>query len=132
MKEELTIKVVIGEVFEAKGSKDVARMINFTGESDCENFKGVILPGGVDTQKEIDGEKFLLSARYMLKGTDKAGKECSIFIENNGEAKIPPAEIITRPVIITDSEALAYLEDADLEGTIEPWEKGVIIHIFSK
>ncbi|MCF0128745.1 MAG: DUF3237 family protein [Pseudobutyrivibrio sp.] len=132
MKEELTIKVAIGEIFETHGSKVVARMINFTGEAECENFKGVILPGGVDTQKEIDGACLLLSARYMLKGVDRDGQECCIFIENNGEAKIPPLDMITKPIVVTDSKALAYLEKAELEGTIEPWEKGVIIHIFSK
>ena len=118
MKEELTIKVAIGEIFETHGSKVVARMINFTGEAECENFKGVILPGGVDTQKEIDGACLLLSARYMLKGVDRDGQECCIFIENNGEAKIPPLDMITKPIVVTDSKALAYLEKAELEVTI--------------
>ncbi|MCR5581698.1 MAG: DUF3237 domain-containing protein [Pseudobutyrivibrio sp.] len=128
MHEELTITVELGEILDVKGFSGSARMINFTGYCRCDNFTGDIMPGGVDTQRDLDG-RFTLSARYMLKGVDRAGQECSIFIENNGEGDI--SEGYTRPCILTDSEALKYLETASLKGTIEPWEKGVIIHIFS-
>ena len=127
MTEELTINVEITDCFEVKGTAGAARMIAFTGNSDCPNFKGEILPGGVDTQREIDGQ-LTLSARYMLKGVDRDGEPCSIFIENNGAGDISKG--FTTPKIFTDSKALSYLENASLKGTIEPWEKGVIIHIF--
>ncbi len=103
-------------------------MIHFTGEADCKNFKGKILDGGVDTQKIDDGKTFL-SARYILEGTDFEGNPCKIFIENNGEVKTGE-QLITIPSVTTDSKALEYLETSALKGTIESWEKGVIVHIF--
>ena len=38
----------------------------------------------------------------------------------------------TKPRIITDSACLSWMETADLTGTITPWDKGVMIHIFAK
>ena len=130
-KEVLTIKVEITAVDEVLGRGKVVRMIHFGGSVDCDNFKGIILPGGVDTQKDFEGESFKLSARYILEGEDREGKKCRIFVENNGEGFDPNGENYTMPTIVTDSEALAYLENANLKGTIEPWGKGVIIHILS-
>lgn len=131
MKEELTIRVILTQINEVKSENSLARMILFEGDCDCENFKGKILAGGVDTQQERDGEPLVLSARYMLEGTDREGKACRIFIENVGVAgEKGTAE--TKPYICTDSEALKYLCKSELYGTIEPWEKGVFIHIFSR
>ena len=130
-KEELTINVRITQVNEVKGHTGTGRMILFDGDADCENFKGKIMNGGVDTQKEEPDRHPQLSARYILEGTDKAGKACRIFIENNGEF-LEGSDNKTTPEIFTDSEELAYLETADLYGTIEGIEGGVRIHIFSR
>lgn len=132
MQEILTIKVCITNVIEIKGKTAEAVMIAFDGTCDCENFKGKILPGGVDTQKEFYPEKRTLSARYMLEGVDKEGKACHLFIENNGTANTDSMVEKTTPRIITDSSGLSWLETADLSGTITPWEKGVVIHIFNE
>ena len=130
MKEELTIKVVINDFNEVKGHNGNARMIAFDGTVDCENFKGVIMPGGVDTQRDYTEGQSTLSARYILDGVDREGKRCKVFIENNGV--FTPEGMKTIPTILTDSEALSYLETIKLKGTIDSWEKGVIIHIFSE
>jgi len=53
MQEILTIQVRTTEFLEVKGSRAEALMITFDGTCDCENFKGKIFPGGVDTQKEF-------------------------------------------------------------------------------
>lgn len=126
--EVLTIRVCITGCHEVKGAGKTARMILFDGDCDCDAFKGKILPGGVDTQKEFSGEDYCLSARYMLEGTDSDGKACKLFIENNGG--IVDGVMKTYPKIVTDSECLSYLQTSELEGSIEGWEKGVIIHIF--
>lgn len=110
MQEILTIQVRTTEFLDVKGSRAEALMITFDGTCDCENFKGKILPGGVDRE----------------------GKACHIFIENNGVASEKGMVEKTTPRIITDSECLNWMETADLSGTITPWEKGVIIHIFAK
>jgi len=76
-----------------------------------------------------------LSARYMLRGTDAAGKPCSIFIENNGSMKLPPAGpvIETIPLVRTDSPLLQWLEDAELSGRVSPeGENGVLVEVFAE
>ena len=128
----LTVNVALDEIIEVNGSRGKAAMILFHGDSDCENFKGKVLPGGVDTQKEEAGEKRLLSARYVLEGKDKDGKECRIFIENNGVVDEPGAEVKTTPVIYTDSNALKWLETAQLYGTVQGRPGGVLISIFEE
>lgn len=131
MKEVLTVHVRITDIQKVDGGESTVQMIAFEGGSDCENFKGRILPGGVDTQKITPDGECVLSARYMLEGVDREGHSCKVFIENNGKTRTGE-DIITSPVIRTDSKALSYLETADLYGTIEPCEGGVIIHIFEK
>jgi len=128
-KEVLTISVRITGADQVKGKKAEALMLHFDGRADCENFKGIILPGGVDTQKEIYGQGRNLSARYVLEGKDYTGKDCKIFIENNGEVKAD-GSVETKPIIFTDSDALSFLEAADLKGTITPADGGVTIHIW--
>lgn len=48
-----------------------------------------------------------------------------LFIENNGTSLDN-----CRPKIYTDSEALAFLENAELTAKVECTEKGVIIRVF--
>lgn len=129
--EVLTINIEVTGAEEVKGNKGETCMISFKGTCDCKNFKGDVLPTGIDTQREYYGEYRTLSARYIMVGTDCDGQPCRIFIENNGE--MVGGEIgKTTPRILTDSKALAYLEESELYGTIEGIEKGVRIHIFMK
>ncbi|MCR4675030.1 MAG: DUF3237 family protein [Lachnospiraceae bacterium] len=124
----LVIDVELDDAFEVKGHSGNASMLLFHGNCNCDNFKGKILPGGVDTQKQASGEEKLLSARYILEGKDKSGKDCRIFVENNS---IPHSKQ-TKPMIYTDSEELQWLETADLYGEIGGKKGGVIISIFEK
>ena len=124
----LEIQVDIDDSIEVRGSNGSATMIRFHGKADCENFKGEILPGGVDTQKQIGNEPRTLSARYVLEGTDNTGTFCHIFIENNGT--MSGGEMKTKPIILTDSAALKWLETADLYGTIGMRAGGVLISIY--
>ena len=132
MQEILTIQVRITEAFEVKGKTGEAGMVCFDGSCDCENFKGKILPGGVDTQKEWYPQARTLSARYTLEGIDREGKACRIFIENNGTVNETGRVEQTMPQILTDSQCLSWMETTELTGTITPWEQGVIIHIFTE
>ncbi len=128
----LTVDVVLDEIIEVNGSYAKAAMILFHGESNCDAFKGRILPGAVDTQKEPLGEKRLLSARYVLEGTDSTGEKCRIFIENNGVIEDPTGEIRTTPLVYTDSKSLKWLETAELYGTVQGKPGGVFISIYKK
>ena len=126
----LEIEVDIDQTYNVKGSNGSATMILFHGKANCDNFKGEILPGGVDTQKEIGGNARTLSARYCLEGTDSTGTFCHMFIENNGT--MSGGAMKTTPIILTDSYALKFLETAKLSGTIGARAGGVLISIYQE
>lgn len=130
--EVLTVLVDITGVTRVEGDHGSCQMVAFTGRVDCPNFRGIILPGGVDTQQMTQG-RLHLSARYILEGTDSTGHTGRIFIENNGETDDPTAPMTTCPRICTDCPSLQWLEKADLYGTLEPrGPDGVCIHIFAR
>jgi len=132
--EVLTVNVKIESAYDLKNDNgDSAVMILFTGNATGKYFEGNILPGGVDTQIiGKSGYKHTLSARYMIEGKDHTGENCRIFIENNGNFGNAPEGVLFRtyPKIITDSEALDFLNHALLVGEGYPAENGVIIKIF--
>lgn len=110
-------------------------MIPFTGSASGPIFDGVIEPGGVDTQVVgADGIRHL-SARYMLKGIDRAGQECRIYVANEGFLKVPdePGPFTTVPSFITDSEALRpYLHQRRFVGKGVMKEDGLHILIYDR
>ncbi|MCD8020191.1 MAG: DUF3237 domain-containing protein [Clostridiales bacterium] len=85
------------------------RMIPFHGSVTGSIFNGIIEPCGMDTQITNQNEVRHVSARYMLTGKDKEGKNCHIYIENNGwfTDGAHPKPFKTVPTFITDSPALA-------------------------
>ena len=128
MNEILRIMVRLKETMEVTGKTGCARMIAFTGEAEGPYFQGKILPHGVDTQKVMKGKSLQLSARYMLEGVDANGTPCRLFIENNGEETSDGLR--TSPRIYTDSEALSWLEETCLTGSVEGCgENQVLIRI---
>lgn len=127
--EVLHIYIDVKGFYEVKGHTGTARMILFDGEAISEYFTGKVLPGGVDTQKEIAVGSGL-SARYILEGKDRGGKECKLFIENNGPFPEDGGMIHTVPKIYTDSEDLAFLEEAKLSGVVDNEDGRLLIRIF--
>lgn len=85
------------------------KMIPFKGIVTGSIFTGVVEPCGVDTQITNQNEVRHMSARYMLTGRDKDGRDCHIYIENNGwfTDGARPKPFKTVPTFITDSNALA-------------------------
>lgn len=129
--EIMRIKVFLTGSTTVEGHAQRVVMLPFNGECTSPLFTGIILPGGVDTQRiEKDG-RCTLSARYALSGTDSAGKPCQLFIENVAVAA-PGAEMLTHPTIRTDSDALRWLETADLTGRIEHFPDHIEIVISSE
>lgn len=100
-------------------------MIPFTGKADGYYFKGETVGTGCDTQKYAPDGGVMFSARYLLKGTDCDGKQCSIFIENNG----PALEKCT-PMIVSDSPTLAKWSDYDLRAIVVPGGSGVSVNVY--
>lgn len=110
-----SVRVRVTDAFTVESPRGKICQLSFTGDCSCDFFRGRILPGGVDTQFFLPGEPGLLSARYMLEGTDCAGEPARIFIENTAVSGGP-----TRPRIWTDSRALAWLEEETYRGTVRP------------
>lgn len=100
-------------------------MIPFTGTADSYYFKGQTVGTGCDTQKYGSDGSVMFSARYLLKGTDCDGKQCSIFIENNG-----PALDKCVPTVVSDSPILAKWSDFDLRAIVDPVGGGVDVNMY--
>lgn len=108
-------------------------MISFKGQVTGKFFEGEILDGGVDTQIIGGlGCRHTLSARYMLEGKDRTGERCKIYIENNGNLNGSLKNAIFRsyPKVITDSKALAFLNEDLLVAEGRSTESGVDIKIY--
>lgn len=132
--EILTIAVVVDATAIVSVTDTLGRgatMLPFGGSVSGKYFNGKILPGGIDTQISASGET-LLSARYMLEGTDIDGRRCKMYIENNG--LINPTEggplFRTNPKIMTDSPALSFLHGDFLVSEGFASEGGVTITVF--
>lgn len=119
----ITVTTYEAEMLEGKASRVV--MIPFSAVASGGYFTGKTVTNGVDTQVTTKNG-FSLSARYMLEGIDKSGRKCRLFIENNGTSLEN-----CKPRIYTDSEELAFLENAELTAKVECVEKGVIIRIYN-
>lgn len=126
----LLVHITIDKIVEVKGSTGYVNMVHFSGTSESKYFKGVVLPGGVDAQSQFAGERWCISARYVLEGTDMNGEACHIYIENNGV--LEDGVIVTVPRILTDSPSLAWLESAELAGKVVGGEDGIVIEITRK
>ena len=123
----LEIRVACGEALSVKGRQMSVVMIPFTGVSEGPYFFGKTLGTGVDTQKIGKDGSFLLSARYMLEGTDAAGNACRIFIENQGNEQEGFV-----PRIVTDSPVLKHWEETELYSAIEGIPGGVMVRVYQK
>lgn len=123
----MTIHVTLGGAYSVHNGTNGIVMIPFTGWAESDFFTGEIIGTGVDTQRIEKDQMVSLSARYMLEGKDHTGKECKIFIENNGSSLD-----YCIPTLVTDSESLAYWQQADLVSTVTPADKGVTVQIFEK
>ena len=121
----LEIHVNILDTLRVNGaSRDIA-MIPFTGIAGGPWFTGKVIGPGVDTQKIGKDGRAVLSARYMLEGTDKSGQTCRVFIENQGSF-----DTGFKPLIVTDSALLSDWETAELYAAVEGAPGGVLVRVF--
>ena len=122
----LEIEVHLTGSMNVKGKHREVVMLPFTGKASGPYFRGEVLGTGCDTQK-IGPGSFSLSARYMLEGTDCAGENCRIFVENNGGS----LDDLT-PVVVTDSSALAHWEELPLKSVVTPTDECVWVRIYAQ
>lgn len=129
----LDIKIdMMGESVHINCENAEVVMIPFKGCVDCELFKGIVEPCGVDTQIRNAACIRHMSARYMLTGKDQAGQDCHIYIENNGWFDERNGHMTmpfhTVPTFYTDSKLLApYLHRNQFEGEGHAMEDGLHI-----
>ena len=121
----MTINVTTYEAQVLDGQASMVVMIPFSAIATGEYFTGKTVANGIDTQITTTNG-FSLSARYMLEGTDFSGKKCRLFIENNGTSLDNCV-----PEIHTDSDELAFLENAELTAKVECVEEGVVVRIYN-
>lgn len=124
-KEVLAITVfVTGIEVRREDENSRTTAILFTGYCDNPLFHGSILPGAEDIQVSEKDKGIKIRADYILEGLDYKGQTCQIHIVNqsvNGEWK---------PTVHTDSEALAFLNHADLTAVLEGFETGLTVRVF--
>lgn len=123
-KEQLTVQVIITHRETQEKEEYRESRIYFTGYCDTACFHGTILPGGCDAQKYYPDGSRSIRADYTLEGIDENGELCHIHIINrdvDGEWK---------PIIETDSKALAWMERADVTAVLESCKEGPTVRFF--
>ena len=125
----LSINAETGDPMTVSDGRRTVNIVPFGGTAESAFFKGRVLPAAADTQTCTEGG-CELSARYMLEGSDCTGADCRIFIENNGTSV--DGKTLTKPVIVTDSRALGWLNGAELTGEVTGTDNGVRVDISEK
>lgn len=112
---EILVDVDRSAIVEFESELGHVKLIPFKGTVDCESFKGIIEPCGVDTQVTNQSEVRHMSARYVLTGVDADGQPCHIYVENNAwfTDGDQPKPFHTVPTFITDSRRLAPILHAN-------------------
>ena len=106
-------------------------VIPFTGRTSSPLFEGEIRPGAADVQTQKPGKPRRLCARYLFRGRDAEGNDCSLYVENVGESTGEPGPIRATPVFLTDSEPLAaFFHGKTFRSEVHGREGGVRILIF--
>lgn len=123
----LTIDVECYEALNVKGQEKEVVLVQFGGTASGDYFSGSVIGTGTDTQKyDLKSGSKCLSARYILEGRDRDGKQCRIFIENELNS-----ENCWHPMLVTDSNCLSPWEKLALTATVDSTDKGVVVRIYS-
>lgn len=123
--EVLTIRAIITRSETVSEGEIHKEHIYFTGYCDMENFHGTVFPEGCDVREHCPGADEKIRAEYTLIGLDSLGKKCSLHIVNQWDGKD------FKPTVETDSQALKWMEQADLTAVLEYGEGGPTVRIFA-
>lgn len=123
--EILTIEVLITHCEERGAGEQWKNDVYFTGYCDTKYFRGAITPEGCDAQEYCAETGVKMRAEYTLKGLDISGESCSVHIVNQRVG----AE--WKPTVQTDSEALAWMNDADLTAVLEGGGRELKVRIYA-
>lgn len=122
--EIFTIRIVITQCETLMEEETRVDKLFFTGWCETKYFQGTVLPGGCDVQRHFVDGTVNIRAKYTLEGLDIDGKRCTIHVVNQ------QGEMDWKPVITTDSAALAWLNHTDLTAVVEDGQGGPTIRIY--
>ena len=71
------------------------KMIPFKGTVTGPIFNGIVEPCGVDTQITNQNEVRHMSARYMLTGTDRDGRDCHIYVKTTAGSRMAQGRLLS-------------------------------------
>lgn len=130
---EFHIIIDNSQVTAMEGPYGAVCFIPFGGYVESPLFSGTIVPGAADIQVEDQAGYRNMCAKYMFKGTDSEGKECFLFVENNGwlqDVNKNDPFIKAHPRFMTDSLTLgAYVCQDRFRSEVHGAENGVTIKI---
>ena len=121
-KEIFSVNVSETRIESVEGSTCKVDMHYFNGEASGEYFNGNVYKESSNVRKTYRDGRVTSCARYILKGKDDAGNECMIFIQDDGVMN--DGVTVTKPLILTDSKSLEWIEKADIQGRIVADENG--------
>lgn len=124
--EILSIQVLITRCEERGAGENWKNDVYFTGYCDTKYFRGTIMSEGCDAQTYSAETGVRMRAEYTLKGLDACGESCEVHIVNRQVG----AE--WKPVVQTNSKALAWLNQADLTAVLEGGSGGPKVRIFAE
>jgi hypothetical protein len=124
--EILTIKVNITDSKLKNNGLYNTSYVSFEAECNNTYFCGKALPGAMDVQKRILMKKIEYKADYIMRGKDYAGEDCDIHIINRDTGNG------WEPVVETNSQSLAFLNQPGCCTIAENGKEGLLIHILAK
>ena len=120
-------------VTEVRSGHEAVTLIPFRATVASPLFTGETAPGAVDVQQENAAGLRSLCARYAFRGTDEAGKPCTLFVENCGWIQTGRQDPVlpTCSRFLTDSPVLApYLSQHRFRAEVHGTDRGVDIHVY--
>lgn len=123
----MSVNVFCTKVEEFDKTDDMHRIgVFFTGYSDGDDFRGIILPGACDTQTKIGDGDYKLCADYTLSGVDKEKQECIIHVINK-----QAEDGYFRPTIDSDSKYIRNLINGkDIVAALEFFDGGLTVRLW--
>jgi len=131
-KEVLTITIndVKNKLYTVNGSTCTVEMQYFKATASSSYFQGQASKEGSTVIKKFKDGHTESKARYILSGKDSNNSQTTIFIEDNLIGYDSQERPVTKPIIITKSQKLSFLQTADIQGIVEEKGNGSrIIHI---
>ena len=131
-KELFRLNVTETKLETVQGNTCKVDMQYFKGTASGDYFSGSVYKESSNVTKTFKDGKKKNCARFILSGKDNAGNTCKIFIQDEGTEE--NGKTITKPVILTNSKALAWMETADIQGRLSVNEKGekVITYLWNE